>query len=57
MLDKINSEPVLAFALVQALVGLGCAFGLHLSAEQTTAILTATGAVLAIACRGKVTPV
>lgn len=57
VLAKINDEPVLAFALMQALVGLFCAFGLRLSAEQNAAILTATGAVLAIVCRGRVTPV
>ena len=31
-------------------------FGLHLTAEQIGAILTMTGAILAIVARGKVTP-
>ena len=57
ILDKINAEPVLVFALVQALIGLISAFGIGLSAEQTSALLVATGAVLAIVCRGKVSPV
>jgi len=54
---KINNEPVLAFALIQALIGLGVAFGFDLSGEQTSALLVASGAVLAIVCRGRVTPV
>jgi len=57
ILAKINDEPVLAFALFQALIGLGGAFGLNLSAEQNAALLTVTGAVLAIVCRGRVSPV
>ena len=57
ILAKINAEPVLAFALVQALIGLVSAFGIGLSAEQTSALLVATGALLAIVCRGKVSPV
>jgi hypothetical protein len=57
ILDKINAEPVLVFAFVQALVGIVSAFGFNLSAEQTSAILVLTGAVLAIVCRGKVSPV
>ena len=57
ILDKVNAEPVLVFALVQALIGLISAFGIGLSAEQTSALLVATGAVLAIVCRGKVSPV
>ena len=57
ILSKINAEPVLVFALVQALIGLVSAFGFDLSAEQTTSLLLVTGAVLAIVCRGRVTPV
>ena len=57
ILDKVNAEPVLVYALMQALIGLVSAFGIGLSAEQTTALLVATGAVLAIICRGKVSPV
>lgn len=57
ILAKINSEPVLAFALVQSVIGLAVAFGLGWSAEQNAAVLTVTGALLAIVCRGRVTPV
>ena len=56
ILSKINDEPVLVFALVQALVGLVSAFGFNLSAEQTTSLLVCTGAILAIVCRGRVVP-
>lgn len=57
ILDKINAEPVLAFALVQSLIGFVSAFGFDVSAEKNAAILTVTGALLAIVCRGKVSPV
>jgi len=57
ILDKVNAEPVLFFALVQALIGLVSAFGFDLTAEQTTGLLVTTSAVLAIVCRGKVSPV
>jgi len=56
MLDKINNEPVLAYALVQALIAAGVSFGLDLNGGQTAAILAVTSTVLAIVCRGRVTP-
>ena len=57
MLEKLSNEPVLVSGAVQAALGLALAFGLKLSIEQTGAIMAATAAVLAIACRGRVTPV
>lgn len=51
-----DREPVLVYAVVQALLGLVAAFGLHLSAEQIASILAVTGAVLALITRRNVTP-
>jgi uncharacterized membrane protein len=57
MLEKINNEPVLVYALVQAIIAAGVSFGLDLNGGQTAALLAVTGALLAIVCRGRVTPV
>lgn len=43
-------------ALVEAAIGLVIAFGIDLSTEQSAAILTVTGALLAIVARQAVTP-
>ena len=51
----LNAEPVAIAALVQAGLTLLVAFGLHLTTEQIAAILTFTGALLAVLVRGKVT--
>lgn len=56
MLDRIKSEPVLVYGLVQALLGLGLAFGLKLSTEQVGAILAVTASALALLVRRAVTP-
>jgi hypothetical protein len=53
---RIQSEPVATYALVQAAVGLGVAFGLHVSGPQTAEIMTATAAFLGWATRQSVTP-
>lgn len=57
MIEKLNNEPVLISGLVQAALGLALAFGLDLSTEQVGGILACTAAVLAIVCRGRVSPV
>lgn len=56
MLEKIKNEPVLLTALVSAVLALAVAFGLHLSKEQTAAILAVVNAGLALVVRSKVTP-
>lgn len=56
MLDRIRDEPVLVAALVQAALGLLLAFGVGLTEEQVAAIMTATGALLALFVRSKVVP-
>jgi hypothetical protein len=56
ILTFIRSEPVLIAGGVQAALGLATAFGLHLTGEQTGAILAFSAAALAIACRRAVTP-
>lgn len=47
----LKSEPVLIVALLQAALVLAGAFGLHLSAEQITAVVGFFSAVLAVVIR------
>jgi hypothetical protein len=49
-------EPAMVLALVQAVIVLGVAFGLKLSAEQTGAILAVTALVLGLVTRSQVSP-
>lgn len=56
ILAKINAEPVLVIAVIQAVLTLLVTFGLRLTPDQTGAILTLSGAILAIVARGQVTP-
>ena len=49
-------EPAMVLALVQAIIVLGVAFGLRLSAEQTGAILAVTALVLGLITRSQVSP-
>lgn len=49
-----SAEPTAILALVQAAVTLVVCFGLHLSPEQIGAILTFTGALLAVVNRSQV---
>jgi len=56
MLKYIQSEPVMVQYLVQSVIGLVSAFGFHLTAEQTTAIMAVTGAVVALIARQNVIP-
>jgi hypothetical protein len=56
-MDRIKAEPALVAGLVQAVLTLVVAFGLDLSTEQVAAILTVTGAVLALVVRSQVSPV
>lgn len=56
MLTRIDREPVLITALVQAIVALIVAFGVPLTQVQAATIMGVTAAILAIVCRGQVTP-
>ena len=49
-------EPAMVLAFVQAIIVLGVAFGLHLTAEQTGAILALTAVVLGLITRTQVSP-
>ncbi len=49
-----NSEPTAILGLIQAGITLLVCFGLHLTAEQIGAILTFSGAFLAVINRGQV---
>lgn len=51
-----NREPVLILAAVQTSIALAIAFGTHLTAEQTGAIMAFTAAILGIITRQRVTP-
>lgn len=51
-----DREPVLCLALVQTALALVTSFGLHLSAEQTGAVLAFTAALLGFVARQRVTP-
>lgn len=55
--EKIQNEPVLVTALVQAAIVVAASFGLDLTAEQTSGIVVLTGALLAFIARSKVSPV
>jgi hypothetical protein len=57
----LRNEPARVIAFVLALIGLASAFGLHLSDDQSAAIVAAVSAVLALiggeAIRAQVSPV
>lgn len=55
-MNTVKSEPVAFYGLVQAVIGLVSAFGLHLSADQIAALLAVTSCVLALVARTRVTP-
>lgn len=57
LIERVNAEPVMVLAVVQAVLALGTSFGLGLSAEQVGAILAVSAAVLGLIARQKVTPV
>lgn len=52
-----NREPVMILALVAAVINVLVVFGIDISTEMKTAILTVVDALLALAARGAVTPV
>lgn len=49
-------EPAMVLALVGAIISLAVSFGLHLTAEQTGAIMAVTQLVLGLITRQKVSP-
>lgn len=56
IIDKIRREPAVFFTLVAAALGLGAAFGLDLSKEQTGAVMAFVTAVVGFIVRSQVTP-
>lgn len=57
LVERVNAEPVMVLAVIQAALALGVSFGLGLSGEQVGAILALTAAILGLIARQKVTPV
>lgn len=49
-------EPAMVVAFVQAVIVLGVSFGLHLTPEQTAAILAVTAVALGLITRTQVAP-
>lgn len=56
MPDWISHEPIVWTTLVGAVIALLVAFGVPISAEQKTAVITLVSAALAIYARSKVVP-
>ena len=57
MWSSIKQYPVAYQALVQAILALGCSFGLGLNGNQIGAILTVSAALLAVVTHRHVTPI
>ena len=51
-----NREPALILGLVQAVLALLLAFGVHLTVEQVGTILAVSAALLSVVVRQRVTP-
>lgn len=51
-----NREPVMFMAVIQTALALGVSFGLHLTIEQTGAVLAFASALLGFITRSQVTP-
>jgi hypothetical protein len=56
LVERVNGEPVMVLAVVQAVLALATSFGLGLSGEQVGAILAVSAAILGLIARQKVTP-
>lgn len=52
----LGREPAMVLALIQAVLALVVTFGLHLSPEQTGAIVAVSAIVLGLITRSRVTP-
>jgi hypothetical protein len=50
-------EPAMIVAFIQAIIVLAVTFGLHITPEQTAAILAVAALVLGLITRSQVTPV
>ena len=56
MVDRVQNEPALTLAMVQAAVALAVGFGLPVTPEQVALIVAFTAAVLGWVTRTQVTP-
>ncbi|GAC1373670.1 MAG: hypothetical protein NVSMB4_00440 [Acidimicrobiales bacterium] len=57
MFKIIRHEPAVIAGAIAAIIALAIAFGVHLSADQTGAIMAVVSAVGALLVRSQVTPV
>ena len=55
--QRIQDEPAMTLAVIQAAIALFVAFGLNLSGDQVGAIVAVTAAFLGWVTRSQVTPV
>ena len=53
---RMDREPVIILAVVQAFLGLVIAFGFDMDGEQVAAIMAVSAAILGFVARKKVTP-
>lgn len=53
----MNTEPAIIVSLVSAVLSLAVSFGLHLTVEQTGAIVAVVQIVAGLVIRSRVTPV
>ena len=56
VLARIKAEPAVVIALIGSLFSLATAFGFHLSAEQTAAVMGFATLVVGFVTRSQVTP-
>jgi hypothetical protein len=57
MIDRINNEPVMVLAVVQAVLALVISFGLEVTPEQVGTITAVAAATLGLFARAQVSPV
>lgn len=57
LVERVNAEPVMVLAVIQAALALAVSFGLGWSAEQVGTVLAFSAAILGLIARQKVSPV
>ena len=57
MFDRIKAEPAVVISFVGALLALAVAFGFHLTADQTAALMAVVTLAVGFVTRSQVSPV